>query len=57
MRLCAAPEDIGRGGNMKQIRKFHESLSSIGVSLEAMIGSLITIGVAAIVLRIATGKW
>ena len=42
---------------MKHVRRIHESLSSIGVSLEALLGSLIMIGAAAVVLRIATGKW
>jgi hypothetical protein len=41
----------------KHLEKFHESLSSIGVSLEALLGSLLTALAVAVILRIASGKW
>jgi hypothetical protein len=41
----------------KQIRIFHEKISDIGVSLEAIVGLLLSAGVIAIVLRLASGKW
>jgi hypothetical protein len=41
----------------KNIEKFHESLGSIGVALEALLGSLLTAVAVATILRLASGKW
>jgi hypothetical protein len=41
----------------KNIEIFHEKLSEIGVSLEAILGLLLSAGVIALVLRLASGKW
>jgi hypothetical protein len=43
--------------NVKQIRILNESLGSIWVALQAMVGTAIGIGILAILLRITTGKW
>jgi hypothetical protein len=41
----------------KSIKILNEDLPSIAVALEALIGTIIMVGLAAVVLRIATGKW
>jgi hypothetical protein len=41
----------------KNIQLFHEKISDIGVSLEAIVGLLLSAGVIAIILRLASGKW
>lgn len=40
---------------MKKI--LNEDLPSIGVALQALVGTMILVGLAALVLRVATGKW
>jgi hypothetical protein len=34
-----------------------ETLASLGIALQALIGTMIIVGAAAVVLRLASGKW
>jgi hypothetical protein len=46
------------GGKVKKEDRFAgETFASLGVALQALIGTMIIVGAAAVVLRIATGKW
>jgi hypothetical protein len=41
----------------RHIQIMHESLESIGVSLEALLGMLASVGILAVIIRLASGKW
>ncbi len=45
------------GERMKNIKIFNEDLASFGVALEALVGTLIMVGLIALAIAIATGKW
>jgi len=40
---------------MKKI--LNEDLPSISIALQALVGTIIMVGAAAVLLRVATGKW
>lgn len=42
---------------MKKIKIFHEELGEFAVALEALLGNVAMVIAAAILLRLATGKW